>query len=497
MAKAKNPSRSNAKAANDDRTLIKTHAYIDGAWKPAKGKKTFAVTDPADGSVIARVPDCGIADAEDAIRAAKAAFPAWKALLPKQRADLLKRWYTLIMQNQDTLARILSRENGKPLKEAMGEVAYGASFIEWFAEEARRLYGRTVPPFKADARTIVTREAVGVCAAITPWNFPNAMITRKVGPALAAGCTMILKPPAETPLSALALAALAEEAGIPKGVFNVVTTTASKEIGRILSTHPDIAKLSFTGSTEVGRALMAQCAPSLKRVSLELGGNAPFIVFDDADLNAAVNSALQSKFRNSGQTCVCANRIYVQKGIYDRFTASLLKAVAKMKTGGAFEDGVSIGPLINQKGLKKVQDLVADAKTKGARVVTGGAPDKRGGLFYQPTILTNAKPSMKMASTEIFGPVAALYPFKDEEDAIRQANDTEYGLAAYVCTRDLGRAFRMSERLQYGIIGINEGIISSESAPFGGIKQSGFGREGGLEGIEEYTSVKYALFGGL
>ncbi len=477
--------------------LIFDRSYINGAWVSAKSGKTFSVNNPADGKTIAKVADCGINDTLTAIRAANAAFPAWKAALPKTRADIMKRWFTLIMDNADALAAILSTEQGKPLAEAKGEIIYGASFIEWFAEEARRIYGRTIPPFKDGARVITTREPVGVCAAITPWNFPSSMITRKVAPAIAAGCTVILKPASATPLSALALAALADQAGLPKGVFNIVTSTASGEVGRLLSTHPDIQKLSFTGSTEIGRVLMAQAAPTLKRLSMELGGNAPFIVFDDADLKAAVSGAISSKFRNSGQTCVCTNRFYVQQGIYDQFADALTKATKALKIGSAFEPGVAIGPLINKDGLHKVEALVQDAIDHGARIACGGKRDSKGDLFYTPTVLTRAKPTMKIATEEIFGPVAALFPFKDEADAIKQANAVEHGLAAYVYTTDLGTAFRVSEQLAYGMVGVNEGIVSSTVAPFGGVKQSGFGREGAAEGIEEYTSVKYTLIGGL
>ncbi|MCB1538640.1 MAG: NAD-dependent succinate-semialdehyde dehydrogenase [Rhodospirillales bacterium] len=489
------PTKKTKSAALPD--LKRQHAYIAGKWVAGSTGKTFAVVNPANGKTVTRVADCNAADANAAIVAAKAALPDWKAMLAGDRAAILMRWFDLVRANAEDLATLLSTEQGKPLAEARGEIAYGASFIEWFAQECRRHYGRTIPPFRHGSRPVVTHEPLGVCAAITPWNFPNAMITRKVAPALAAGCTIILKPAQETPLSALALAALAEKAGLPSGVLNVLPTSAAQDVGRVLCTHPDIRKLSFTGSSEVGRKLMAQCAPTLKRLSLELGGNAPFIVFDDADLKAAVNGAIQSKFRNSGQTCVCTNRFYVQRGVYDAFASDLTKAVQALKTGDAFADNVAIGPLINTDALTKVEDLVADACARGAKVSCGARRDKKGGLFYAPTVLTGAKPSMKLARTEIFGPVAALFPFDDEADAITQANASEHGLAAYVYTNDIGRAYRVSEALEYGMVGVNEGLMSTATAPFGGVKQSGFGREGGLEGIEEYTSPKYTLFGGI
>lgn len=483
------------KSKSQKTELLKTKAYVNGAWVGAKSKKTFAVINPADGRTVARVADCDAADAKAAVAAAKAAFEPWKALLPKARADILKKWFALITEHTDELAALLSTEQGKPLAEAKGEITYGAAFVEWFAEEARRIYGRTVPAFKQDARVIVTREPVGVCAAITPWNFPNSMITRKVAPALAAGCTIVLKPAEATPLSALALAALAHEAGFPKGVFNVVTTSQAKLVGQVLSTHPDIRKLSFTGSTEVGRILMAQCAPTLKRLSMELGGNAPFIVFDDADLDRAIQGAISSKFRNSGQTCVCANRFFIQEKIYKVFNTRFKEAIRALKVGTAFEKGAVIGPLINQDGLDKVETLVRDAKAKGGQVTLGGRPHEKGGLFYQPTLIEDATPKMRLYQEEIFGPVAPIFAFRTEQEAIRLANQVDQGLAAYVYTSDLGRAFRMTEALEYGMVGVNEGIVSSAVAPFGGIKQSGFGREGAQEGIEEYTQVKYGLYG--
>lgn len=491
------PMPSPALKAENQHGLMRAHAYIDGAWSNAKTGKTFDVINPATGGIITSVADCDSHDAERAVAAANAAFPAWKKALPKTRADILKKWFALIVENADRLADILSNEQGKPLAEAKGEILYGAAFVEWFAEEARRVYGRNIPAIRTDSRIYVTREAVGVCAAITPWNFPNSMITRKVAPALAAGCTIILKPAAQTPLSALALAALAEQAGMPKGVFNILTTTDSKNIGKILSTHTDIRKLSFTGSTEVGRTLMAQAAPTLKRLSMELGGNAPFIVFDDADLDAAVKGAIVSKFRNAGQTCVCTNRFYIQRGIYGAFAEKFADAIRKLKVGEAHEKDVTVGPLINKDAADKVQALVRDAVGKGAKLVCGGMPHRLGGLFYEPTLLLDATQTMDLAHSEIFGPVAALFPFDTEEEAVQLANDTEHGLASYFYTKDLGRAFRVAESLQYGMVGVNEGLISSEVAPFGGVKQSGFGREGALEGMDAYLETKFTLIGGL
>jgi succinate-semialdehyde dehydrogenase/glutarate-semialdehyde dehydrogenase len=481
----------------DLNSLLRTKAFINGTWHAGKSKKTFPVANPADGATLAHVADCDAGDAKAAIKAAVAAFEPWKAMLPKARADILKAWYRLIIDRADDLAALLSAEQGKPLAEAKGEILYGASFVEWFGEEARRIYGRTVPPFKKGARVVVTREPVGVCAAITPWNFPNSMITRKVAPALAAGCTVVLKPAEDTPLSALALAELADQAGFPQGVFNVVPTSRARLVGEILCTHPDIRKLSFTGSTGVGRILMAQCAPTLKRLSMELGGNAPFIVFDDADIEAAIQGAISSKFRNSGQTCVCANRFFIQEKIYKVFVTKFKTAILALKVGAAFEKGAVIGPLINRSGLEKVETMVRDARVKGGQVTLGGKPHKKAGLFYEPTLIEGATPGMRLYREEIFGPVAPVFPFKTEKEAVSLANQVDQGLAAYVYTSDLGRAMRLSEALEYGMVGINEGIISSEVAPFGGVKQSGFGREGALEGLEEYTQVKYTLFGGL
>ncbi|MBU6234704.1 MAG: NAD-dependent succinate-semialdehyde dehydrogenase [Alphaproteobacteria bacterium] len=478
-------------------SLLKAQAFINGAWASASDTKTFDVTNPATGEKITAVSDCTADDAHEAVDAANAAFSAWKSALPQERAKLLRAWQNLIAEHADELAKILTSEQGKPLAEARGEIAGGIAMVAWAAEEARRYYGETIPPFKTGARAITMREPIGVVAAITPWNFPHSMITRKVAPALAAGCTVVLKPAEDTPLSALALAALAEQAGFPKGVFNVIPTSKPKDVGSVLTSSPLVRKLSFTGSTEVGRLLMQQCAPTLKRLSMELGGNAPFIVFDDADIAEAVKGAMASKFRNAGQTCICANRIFVQKGIYDAFAKALQKAIESLKTGNGMEEGVTTGPLINQDGVKKVQDLVADATAKGAKIALGGKKGKQGGTFYEPTLVLDADVSMRIAGEEIFGPVAALFPFADETEVIQMANSSEHGLAAYFYTRDIGRAFRVAEALEYGMVGINEPLLASEAVPFGGIKQSGFGREGGKQGLDDYTALKYALFGGL
>jgi len=477
--------------------LIKTQAFINGGWHTAKTGKSFAVSNPADGKKITDMTDCDASDTTAAIDAAYAALFTWKSALPTVRAAALRAWQKKIEENAETLARLLTHEQGKPITEARGEIAGGAAMLGWAAEEARRAYGETIPAFKTGTRVITTREAIGVVAAITPWNFPHSMITRKVAPALAAGCTVVLKPAEDTPLSALALAALAHEAGIPKGVFNVVPTSNPKAVARALTDDARVRKLSFTGSTEVGRLLMAQCAPNLKRLSLELGGNAPFIVFDDADLSAAVEGAMASKFRNAGQTCVCANRLYIQRGIYGRFIEALNNAVAGLKLGAGDQKGVTTGPLINHDGLQKVEDLVADALAKGASLTCGGRKSALGGTYYEPTIIRDATPAMRLASEEIFGPVAAIFPFDTEEDALKLANATEHGLAAYVYTRDLGRAFRMSTGLEYGMVGVNEALLASEAVPFGGIKQSGFGREGGPHSLDDYMAIKYTLFGGL
>ena len=480
-----------------DETLLRADAYVDGAWVSAGSGNRFAVTNKATGEVLAEVANFDVADTRRAIEAANAAWPAWRAKTAKERAGLMRKWFELIMANQEDLARLMTAEQGKPLAETRGEVAYGASFIEWFAEEGKRLYGDVVPTFAAGKRILVFKEPVGVVAAITPWNFPNAMITRKAAPAMAAGCTFLIKPPSETPLSATALAELAHRAGIPKGVFNVVTSKQASKIGLELTQNPLVRKFTFTGSTEIGRVLMAQCASTVKKVSLELGGNAPFIVFDDADLDAAVDGAMISKFRNMGQTCVCANRLLVQDKIYDAFAAKLAARVGKLQVGNGFDEGVMQGPLINMAAVEKVEHLLGEATAKGARIVQGGKRHPLGGTFFEPTVLTDVSDSMEIARQEIFGPVATLFRFKDEAEAIRIANATEYGLAAYFYTRDVGRVMRVAEALEYGIIGINEGIISTEVAPFGGMKQSGIGREGSKYGIEDFLELKYVLLGGL
>jgi succinate-semialdehyde dehydrogenase/glutarate-semialdehyde dehydrogenase len=470
--------------------------FIDGAWVPADSGLTFAVLDPATGLEIAQVPDMGLAETERAIQAAKTAFPLWRKRTAKERSDILWRWHHLMMENRDRLALLMTREQGKPLAEALGEVTYAASFLSWFAEEARRSYGDVVPSHRADARVVVLKEPVGVVAAVTPWNFPLAMITRKAGPALAAGCTMIVKPAEDTPLSAFALAELAQQAGVPPGVFNVLTGDAPTIVGALMKS-PAVRKLSFTGSTEIGKLLMRQAADTVKRISLELGGNAPLIVFDDADIDVAVKGAIASKFRNTGQTCVCANRLLVQAGIYDRFAEKLAEAVRALKVAPGTEQGATQGPLINAAALAKVKEHVADATAKGGRLATGGKPAVLGGLFYEPTVILDAAPQMKIATEETFGPVAALFKFKDEAEAIALANATETGLSAYFFTTDLNRAWRVAESIEAGMVGINEGVISTEIAPFGGVKQSGLGREGSRYGMDEYTEMKYVMFGGL
>lgn len=480
-----------------DPTLLRQHAWIDGHWIEADDGSHFAVTNPADGSVLAQVPDLGARETRRAVAAANAALPAWRARTAKERAAVLRKWFELIMANQDDLAVLMTAEQGKPLAEARGEVAYGASFIEWFAEEGKRIYGDVIPSHGADKRIIVLKEPIGVVAAVTPWNFPIAMITRKAGPALAAGCTMVIKPAEDTPLSALALAVLAERAGLPAGVLNVVTTLKAPEVGGELTANPTVRKLSFTGSTEVGKLLMKQCAGTVKKVSLELGGNAPFIVFDDADLDAAVAGAMASKYRNAGQTCVCANRLLVQDGIYDAFAARLAEAVGQLKVGPGLSGEVQQGPLINDEAVAKVETLVADALAKGAGLACGGKRHALGGTFYEPTILTGVTPQMRVAREEIFGPVAPLFRFHTEDEAIRMANDTEFGLAAYFYASHIARIWRVAERLEYGIVGINEGIISTEVAPFGGVKESGIGREGSKYGIEDYVEMKYLCMGGI
>ena len=480
-----------------DAALLRTEAYIDGQWIQADAGMRFAVSNPADGAVIASVPDLGAAETRRAIAAAEAALPAWRARTAKERAAVLRRWFELIMAHQEDLAVLMTAEQGKPLAEARGEVAYGASFIEWFAEEGKRVYGDVIPGHAADKRIVVVKQAIGVVAAITPWNFPIAMITRKAGPALAAGCTIVIKPAEDTPLCALALAELAERAGVPRGVLNVVTSNRAAEVGGELTANPAVRKLSFTGSTEVGKLLMAQCAGTVKKVALELGGNAPFIVFDDADLDAAVAGAMASKYRNAGQTCVCANRLLVQDAVHDAFAAKLAEAVAKLKVGPGLSGEVQQGPLINQDAVAKVEELLGDAVEKGAKIVCGGKRHALGGTFFEPTILTGVTPAMRVAREEIFGPVAPLFRFHTEEEAIRMANDTEFGLAAYFYARDIARVWRVAEGLEYGIVGINEGIISTEVAPFGGVKASGIGREGSKYGIDDFVEIKYLCMGGI
>jgi succinate-semialdehyde dehydrogenase/glutarate-semialdehyde dehydrogenase len=475
--------------------LLRHACLINGEWLAASGAG-IEVRNPATGDAIGIVPDFGAAETRRAIDAAQAAFHPWRAKTAGERAKILRRWFELMMANQEDLARLMTMEQGKPLAEARGEIAYAASFIEWFAEEARRVYGDVIPSPLADRRLIVLKQPIGVCAAITPWNFPAAMITRKVAPALAAGCTMVVKPAEQTPLSALALAYLAQQAGVPPGVLNVVTGEPAA-IGGELTASPQVQKLSFTGSTEIGRLLMAQCAPTIKKLSLELGGNAPFIVFDDTDLDAAVAGAMASKYRNTGQTCVCTNRFLVQQGVADAFAQKLAAAVARLKIGNGLDEGVTQGPLIDDAALLKVEELLADAVAQGARVLCGGRRHAKGGTFFEPTVLVGATPAMRLAREEIFGPVAPIFSFSDETDAIRMANDTEFGLASYFYTRDIGRAWRVGEALDYGMVGINTGLISNEVAPFGGVKQSGLGREGSKYGIEEYLEIKYLAMAGL
>jgi succinate-semialdehyde dehydrogenase/glutarate-semialdehyde dehydrogenase len=480
-----------------DPALLRADAYVDGAWTAAGAGQRFAVTNPATGETLAEVADLDAADARAAIEAAAAALPAWSARTAKDRAQILRKWFDLIMAAQEDLARLMTAEQGKPLAETRGEVAYGASFIEWFAEEAKRVYGDVIPTHAAGKRILVLKQPIGVVAAITPWNFPIAMITRKVAPAIAAGCTVVIKPPDETPLSALALAELAHRAGLPKGVLGVVTTSRASEVGLELTQNPLVRKFSFTGSTEVGKLLMAQCATTVKKVSLELGGNAPFIVFDDADLDQAVEGALASKYRNMGQTCVCANRFLVQDTVHDAFAAKLEARVRTMKVGDGAEAGVVQGPLINMDAVEKVERLLADALAAGAKVKVGGHRHPLGRSFFEPTVVTGVTPAMAISREEICGPVATLTRFRDEAEAIRLANDTEYGLAAYFYARDLGRVFRVAEALEYGMVAVNDGILSTEVAPFGGVKSSGIGREGSKYGIEDYVEIKYLLLGGL
>jgi succinate-semialdehyde dehydrogenase/glutarate-semialdehyde dehydrogenase len=479
-----------------DRTLFREACYINGAWVGAGSNETIDVTNPASGELLGTIPKMGADETRQAIEAANAAYPAWRAKTAKERASILRKWFDLMMENQEDLARMMTAEQGKPLKESMGEIVYAASFIEWFAEEGKRVYGDTIPQHAPGKRIVVTKEPIGVCAAITPWNFPAAMITRKCGPALAAGCTMVVKPATSTPYSALALAELGERAGIPAGVFSVVTG-ASGAIGGEITSNPIVRKLTFTGSTEIGKMLMEQCAGTVKKTSMELGGNAPFIVFNDADIDAAVDGAMASKFRNTGQTCVCTNRFLVQDGVYDEFSTKLAAAVEKMRIGDGLKGETEQGPLIDMAAVEKVEEHIQDAVAKGAKVISGGSRHALGGTFFQPTVLVEVNTDMKVTREETFGPVAPLYRFETEEQALQMANDTEFGLAAYFYSRDIGCIWRVMEGLEYGIVGINEGIISTEVAPFGGMKESGTGREGSKYGIEDYLEIKYALIGGI
>ncbi len=477
-----------------DPSLLKQQCYLNGEW--VSGSDTINVTNPATGEVIGTIPHLGQAETAKAIADANAAWPAWRKKTAKERSAILRKWFNLMIENQDDLAMILTAEQGKPLAEAKGEIAYGASYIEWFAEEGKRVYGENIPSHMADRRIMITKEPIGVCVAITPWNFPNAMITRKAAPAMAAGCPMIVRPADLTPFSALAMAELAHRAGVPAGVFQVITGK-SRVIGAEFTSNPTVRKLTFTGSTEVGRVLMEQCAPTVKKVSMELGGNAPFIVFDDADLDAAVDGAIASKYRNAGQTCVCANRLYVQDAVYDAFAEKLAIAVGKLKVGNGVEDGVTQGPMIDEKSMEKVEEHIADAVAKGASIKLGGKRHALGHSFFEPTILTNVTQNMAVAREETFGPMAPLFRFSTEEEVIGYANDTEFGLASYFFSRDIGRIFRVSEALEYGMVGVNSGLISTEIAPFGGVKQSGLGREGSKYGIEDYMTIKYTCLAGL
>lgn len=478
----------------NDPSLLREECFIDGKW--VSSDKKISVTNPSTGEHIANVPKFGVAETRQAIEAADRALPAWRARTAKERSAILNRWFDLIMANQDDLGRIMTAEQGKPLPEAKGEIAYAASFIEWFAEEGKRVYGETIPAPVSTQRIVVIKQPIGVCAAITPWNFPAAMITRKAGPALAAGCTMIVKPASQTPLTALALIVLAERAGIPAGVLSIVTGAAG-DVGGELATNSLVRKLTFTGSTEVGRTLMQQTASTIKKVSMELGGNAPFIVFEDADLDAAVEGAMISKYRNAGQTCVCANRIYVHSKVYDAFAAKLVAAVEAMKVGDGFAEGVRIGPLIDDKAVAKVEEHIADATSKGAKILTGGKRHALGQSFFQPTVIANVTPDMAVSREETFGPLAPLFRFETEDEVVALANDTEFGLASYFFARDLGRVWRVAERLDYGMVGVNTGLISNEVAPFGGVKQSGLGREGSHHGIEDYLEMKYINMAGI
>lgn len=479
-----------------DPTLLKNLCYLNGCWTPADRGDTITVTNPATGLELGTVPKMGADETRRAINAADAALQGWRSRTAKDRSGILKRWFELMMANQNDLAIIMTAEQGKPLAESRGEIAYAASFIEWFAEEGKRLYGDTIPGYTTDKRIVVIKEPIGVCAAITPWNFPAAMITRKAGPALAVGCTMVVKPASATPLSALALAELGERAGIPAGVFSVITGSASS-IGDEMTANPLVRKLTFTGSTDIGKKLMAQCAGTVKKVSLELGGNAPFIVFDDADLDAAVEGAIASKYRNTGQTCVCTNRILVQSGVYDRFVEKLSEAVARMKVGNGLAGDVQQGPLINMAAVEKMEEHIADAAAKGAVIILGGKRHSLGGSFFEPTIMTGVTPDMLVAREETFGPLAPVFRFDSDEEAVRMANDTEFGLAAYFYSRDISRVWKTAEALEYGMVGINTGLISTEVAPFGGVKESGIGREGSKYGIEEFVEVKYLCLGGI
>ena len=484
-----------SKLANKE--LIVSKGYINGVFTSGNSNKTFDVNDPSTGELIVKLPDMGVSETRDAINAAHKAQKSWAAKTGKERSTILRKWFNLMMENKDDLAKILTAEMGKPLAEALGEITYGASFVEWFAEEAKRVYGDTIPGHQEDKRIVVIKQPIGVVGAITPWNFPNAMITRKVAPALAVGCSVVLRPPTLTPLSALALAYLAQESGIPAGIFNIVMGTDSSGMGKELCSNELVRKITFTGSTEVGRILMRQCSDQIKKVSLELGGNAPFIVFDDADIDEAVAGAMISKYRNAGQTCVCANRIYVQENIYEEFSKKLAEATRAMKVGNGFDDGVTTGPLIDQQALEKVEEHIEDAVSKGASILSGGTRSNLGGTFYNPTVLTDVTSSMKVAKEETFGPIAPLFKFDSVENVIEAANDTEFGLAAYFYAKDLSKVWKVAEALEYGIVGINTGLISTEVAPFGGIKQSGLGREGSKYGIDDFLEIKYLCMSGI
>ena len=480
----------------NDSSLFRQQAYVDGKWIDADNGTSFEVTNPATGEVIGTVPDLGAAETRRAIEAANNAWPAWRAKTASERSAILEKWFSLMMENQQDLAIIMTTEQGKSLAESTGEIAYGASFVKWFAEECKRVYGDTIPTKNPDQRIIVNKEPVGVCAAITPWNFPNAMITRKAAPALGVGCPMVVKPAEATPYSALALAVLAERAGFPAGIFSVVTGDA-RNIGGEMTSNPIVRKLTFTGSTAIGKLLMEQCSGTLKKMSLELGGNAPFIVFEDADLDAAVEGLMISKYRNSGQTCVCTNRTLVHENVYEEFSQKLAEKISALKVGDGFDEGVNQGPLINMQAVEKVESHISDAVSKGAKILVGGKRHSLGGTFFEPTLLGNVSTDMKVTYEETFGPVAPLFSFKTEAQAIQMANDTEFGLAAYFYTRDIGRSWRVSEALEYGMVGVNSGLISSEIAPFGGVKESGLGREGSKYGTEEYLEIKYICMGGV